>query len=630
MKIIFVIILLAIIPGFTIFGIGSLFRTPEKTHIGEINGRKVSYKEYRSAYTAALWEAYMSEQTPTPDELNDTTWNRLILLDEARKYNLITSDTEVATRIHRIFQRNGKFDKVFYIEALRRNGISPENYEREIRNAITIDKLRDIIVSGTKVTDVEIRDNFIQENEKITLSYILFQFRDYYESIDTNDEVLIAYFGEHEDAYKKPDEVNTRFVYAAIDQFLPSVTVNDNDALEYYDEHTSEYITEHKVHARHILFKVANDTPEDQVQKIRERAQAVFERAIAGEDFAALAQENSEGPTAPNGGDLGFFAKGQMVKPFEDAAFSLTAGEIYPELVRTNFGFHIIKAEEIQEESQQTFEEAKTKILETLQREKASALAREQIEECYYKSEDLKTLVETAQSLQLPVQETGYFSQFYNIPIVGNSREYHDQAFALDLFQIGDIVQTESGYYLLAPIEKRTGALPEFSSIKERILRDYRRDTATTKALADAQKALDAITAAQKNAPDKSFAQCAEEAGYTVVTSTGFPRNNPDPNLGYAEKLTQELFSLKVNEMSRPLETSSGIMIATPLSFELPDEQTYETKYPELKQQLAYQKKFMIFQEWFEIVKRNAQLIDLTKVIQEQSEEPEPITEELP
>ena len=128
-------------------------------------------------------------------------------------------------------------------------------------------------------------------------------------------------------------------------QVSPKIEVTEDEVAEFYEENKERFSTPEQVHARHIIFAADERATADQIIAARKNADEALERALAGEDFAELAKELSEGPSAPNGGDLGFFAYNQMVAPFAEAAFALDAGQISG-VVRTDFGFHVIKVEE--------------------------------------------------------------------------------------------------------------------------------------------------------------------------------------------------------------------------------------------------------------------------------------------
>jgi len=153
-------------------------------------------------------------------------------------------------------------------------------------------------------------------------------------------------------------------------EVLEKVSVSPKEVETFYNEHKDTYVQEEAVHARHILIKVAPDASPENDQKAKERAQAVLTKAKKGEDFSKLAAQNSEDSTKDNGGDLGYFGRGRMVKPFEDTAFALKAGQI-SDPVRSQFGYHIIKVEDRREAKRLSFAEAKEQVEKDLTREKA-------------------------------------------------------------------------------------------------------------------------------------------------------------------------------------------------------------------------------------------------------------------
>ena len=161
-------------------------------------------------------------------------------------------------------------------------------------------------------------------------------------------------------------------------EILQKVSVSPEELQSFFREHQDDYVQEEEIHVRHILFRVAADASPEDDQKAQNRATAVLARAKKGEDFAKLAAEFSEGPTKDRGGDLGYFGRGKMVKPFEDAAFKLKVGEI-SDPVRTRFGYHIIKVEDRKEAKRLSYEEAEGQVRQKVTEEKAIALYKEYV-----------------------------------------------------------------------------------------------------------------------------------------------------------------------------------------------------------------------------------------------------------
>jgi peptidyl-prolyl cis-trans isomerase C len=154
-------------------------------------------------------------------------------------------------------------------------------------------------------------------------------------------------------------------------EVLEKVSVSPKELETFFNEHKDTYVQEEAVHARHILIKAAADASPEDDRKAKERANVVLAKAKKGEDFSKLAAQYSEDSTKDNGGDLGYFGRGRMVKPFEEAAFALKAGQISDPAVRSQFGYHIIKVEARREAKRLSFAEAKEWVEKDLTREKA-------------------------------------------------------------------------------------------------------------------------------------------------------------------------------------------------------------------------------------------------------------------
>lgn len=162
-------------------------------------------------------------------------------------------------------------------------------------------------------------------------------------------------------------------------EVLDKVSVSPKELEAFFDKNKNNYVQEEEIHARHILIRVDADVSPEDDRKAKERANAVLVKVKKGEDFGQLAKEHSDGPTKEREGDLGYFGRGQMVKPFEDAAFSLKAGQV-SDLVRTKFGYHIIKVEDRREAKRLSYKQAENQVKDDLTKEKVNARYQEYID----------------------------------------------------------------------------------------------------------------------------------------------------------------------------------------------------------------------------------------------------------
>jgi peptidyl-prolyl cis-trans isomerase C len=169
-------------------------------------------------------------------------------------------------------------------------------------------------------------------------------------------------------------------------EFMGNIEIDEKKKKAYYEENQEKFRQPERVKASHILVKVSPDADETAKNKAREKIEAIEKKVKAGEDFAKLAEENSEGPSSQNGGDLGFFQRGQMVKSFEEAAFSLKAGEV-SQIVETQFGYHLIKVAEKEPEHLVSYEQAAAKIEEFLMQNRLQEMVQEKLEQLEEKAD---------------------------------------------------------------------------------------------------------------------------------------------------------------------------------------------------------------------------------------------------
>jgi peptidyl-prolyl cis-trans isomerase D len=331
---------------------------------------------------------------------------RAVLATEAERLGLRATDDEVRDVVRSVFRTDqGTIDAA----AARNFGESRYGSERrfadEIRDDILTSKLLRLIDAGVDVSDAEVRDAIRYQREAVRLALVVV------DPAQVQDDVAI------DDA-----EIEALLADAA-----PRVRA-------FYDEHPERYRQPEKVRARHILLRVAPGAEEEEVERVRARAEEALERVRAGEDFATVAGELSEDPgSKERGGDLGFFARGQMVPAFEEVAFSLEPGAT-SDVVETDFGFHVIRVEERQAAEERSFDEAARDIaIELLRADRAGAVAQQRIDALAEAVRGGRSLVDAARDLDLDIQRPDWISRRPDgfVAGVGASPELLATAFAL-------------------------------------------------------------------------------------------------------------------------------------------------------------------------------------------------------
>ncbi|MCL4685419.1 peptidylprolyl isomerase [Myxococcota bacterium] len=331
---------------------------------------------------------------------------RAVLAAEAERLGLRATDDEVRDVVRSVFRTDaGAIDAA----AARNFGESRYGSERrfaaEIRDDILTSKLLQLIDAGVQVSDAEVRDALRYRREAVRLALVVV------------------------DPAQIPEELVIE------DDAIETLLAEDSPRVRaFYDEHVDRYRQPEKVRARHVLLRVAPDAGEEDVERVREQAVAVRERILAGEEFAKVAEEVSEDPGSKvQGGDLGFFARGQMVPAFEEVAFSLEPGAT-SDIVKTDFGFHVIRVEERQDAEERSFDEAAHEIAkELLRAERGAMLAKRRTDALVEAIRGGRSLVDAARELNLDIQRPDWISRRPDgfLPGVGASPELLTEAFTL-------------------------------------------------------------------------------------------------------------------------------------------------------------------------------------------------------
>jgi peptidyl-prolyl cis-trans isomerase D len=244
-------------------------------------------------------------------------------------------------------------------------GLTVPAFEDNVRVKMFEDEIENIIVEGIIVTPAQAEAEYRRRNQKMKVDYIGFSPAKVTADLKPKPEDLNAYFAKNKGFFNVPETRDLQIILADQAKVADTIEVTDAQIQDYYNGHKDEYRTPERVHARHILLSTANK-PKDEVPKIQAQAETLLKQIKSGGDFAELAKKNSQDPgSAQKGGDLGWVSRGQMVKNFEDAVFTLKPNEI-SNVVTTEYGFHIIQVLEKQPAHLQTLDEVKPAIIATL------------------------------------------------------------------------------------------------------------------------------------------------------------------------------------------------------------------------------------------------------------------------
>jgi peptidyl-prolyl cis-trans isomerase D len=591
------------------------FRSDRSGRVAVVNGEEITIDEYRQAYNNLLdiYRQQYGEQLN--DELigmlqlrkqaMDSLVNQKLMELEAKKLDFRVTDQELADHIRNIeaFQTGGYFDGTRYREILSRIRTTPEQFEQQQRMALLIQKLRDFIISNVKVSDAEAMEFFKWYNASVKIKYALFD-PDKYEINAPDPEKLKAYFEENKEDFRLKPMRKVRYVHLDPKDYAEEVVASDQDIQEEYDRKIDEgeFIIEETVEARHILIRVDNDDKQVWEEK-KQQILSILEKARAGEDFAELAKKYTE-DSSEDGGYLGVFGRGSMVKPFEDAAFSLKEGEV-SDPVRTQFGWHLIKVENINETKTMALEEAteliKNRIIET----HSKALAYDTAEEIYQVSFEGDDLVHAAENLGVTLKTTDFFTdEGPKSENIIHQEKFSEIAFSLSEMEISDINELSDGYYIIQLIDTQDSRIPTFEEVVEKIENKWILAKQDEMARQDAKAFLEMVKA------DSRMEEISKEFNVDVSETDFFNRNQPIPNLGYDLEISRAAFTLS-QEKKYPeeiLKGNNGYYVITLQDLKKPDGEDFEKEKENIRQSLMIQKQMRIFEDWITQIRNNSKI----------------------
>ncbi len=554
--------------------------------IGEVNGREITAIQY-DRYFAAELEAYRNRtgveevSESQIQNIRNQVWENLVreaLVQQAiEKKGIKALDAEIAYRIfddppdflknqEAFLNENKQFDMARYQSALNDANLSQQwrSIEDYLRNTIPGEKLVQRLQSTVRVTEEEIRWEYLKQNQNAEVKYIF---------SDPN-------------AYR--------------DQ---NIEIDDGMIKSYYEQHKDEFKEEEKRKIQYVIFKTTA-TAEDSAAQL-EWANQLIAQLKAGEDFAELVELYSDDPgTKDKGGDLGYFGKGAMVSEFETAAFSAKVGDIVGP-VKSRFGLHIIKVEDKRVQDGKEEVKARHILLKFEPSEKTKNNARD--DASYLAAEAQKRpFVEVAKELQVKIDTTAFFAKGTGfIPGVGLNVSASNFIFANSKGKTGDVEELPQGFLVFNIVDIQPERIKPLAdaipTIKDKLIVQKRKELAGEAA----QKVYDQI---QSGA---SFDEAAAEAGLEVKTSGSFNRNGFVAGVGRDLQFIGAAFGLKqVNDVSKPVSGTRGYYLLQLISKTEFDANDFAAKRQSIKQQLLFDKQNRVFNEWYKTLKASAEIKD--------------------
>lgn len=418
------LLFLLIVPSFILVGMNSSPSAEKGRIVAKVDGTEITQPEWDRAHLNEVDRLRAS--MPTLDvKLLDTAEARYATLERmvrdrvvavaAEKLKLSTSDQHLARELQSnpeiaaLRRADGSLDMERYRQLLGSQGLSPEMFEANVRTDLS---RRQVLagVSGSGLTSSVAADlalNAFFEKREIQLAQ--FNAADYAAKLSPSEADIDQFYKANEKLFQAPEQANIEYVVLDLDTVAKGIAVNEADLKTYYEQNAKQLSSTEERRASHILITAPVSAPAAQREEAKAKAESLLASIRKAPDtFAEVARKNSQDPgSAPSGGDLDFFGKGAMVKPFEDAAFSMQKGDI-SDVIATDFGYHIIKLTDIKVPKQRSYEEMKPTLEADLKKQQAQKKFSETAETfsngVYEQSDSLKPV---ADRLKLEIKTAG-------------------------------------------------------------------------------------------------------------------------------------------------------------------------------------------------------------------------------
>ncbi len=557
------VILGLIILSFALAGVGSYLNGPARTAPATVNGNDISapalenaYRNERARMESQMGEAF-NQLAANPDYMKqfrrgvlDRLIDQALIDDKARSLGLRVSDEQIKQAIVAMpeFAENGKFSNDRYLQLIRRAGMTPEMFRDSLRQDMVRQQLMGAVLGSEFALKGEAEQLDRLYNQTRDLRLIRLAASAYVDGIEVSDAEVEQFYKTNSARFMNDETVKVDYLLLDAANLGKNIKVTEQDAQDYYDQHQDLFQRPERRQVAHILIPFGKDE-----KAAEQKAEAVLAKAKAGDDFAALAKaDSSDTFSAKKGGELDWFEKGVMDPAFEKAAFALAKAGDLSAVVKSPFGFHIIKLLGVEPAKTKPFVDVMSDTIARLQSEKAKEqFFAEQQKMADSSFENPDSLDLTAEAMGLQVQSTGYFSQA-DAPAPLNDPKVLSVAFSEQLRDDNtnsDVIELADGKALVLHIMgHQPKAAKPLAEVKEQVITAIKHDKASEVARGKAQGLLDKLKAGENVQADLTA------LGLKVDTHTGVSR--------FAQEMDQNLVT-QAFRMPHPTDGKPSVELVT-------------------------------------------------------------------
>jgi peptidyl-prolyl cis-trans isomerase D len=599
LSIVCLMMVVYLIPGGVLNDIGS--RGVSADSVAKVDGHDVTNQEVDRVARSMMQQRHIPDQFRpyiVPQAVDSVVLQK-VYLREGERLGLGATDDDLRYEMQhgglaQALYPNGSFigaDQYRDLVASQFN-LSVPQFEQELRDELTMRKLRTVIGAGVFVSNAEVHDAFVKMKTRVKFDYAVLTSADLEKSVTVEDSELRAYFEKNQQQFANTIPEQRKLKYVVIDPArLPNPAKSVSAEIEsYYRQHDAEFRVPESVTVRHILIKLPLPGPDGKVDAkqaaaAQAKAQDVLNQLRKGGDFAALAKKYSDDvATAKDGGSVGQLVQGSGSAPeIEKVAFGMSKGQV-SDVIPTTYGFEIIRVDDKTAAHARSLEEVRSEIEPLVIAQKNQTIA-QQLAQTVESQAKSSSLEKAAAANGLQVQESGFVSRTDSLPGIGSSPQFADAVFGLKANAAPASIALAKGFAVAQVTEVKPPATPSFDQVKDRITAELKQ-----------QKAQALLTQKLQELSDKARAshnlqEAAKAAGATVKTSELVASDGQVPDLGQLSTSAPQVFTMKPGDISQPINLGQKGAVIALVEKQAPTDVEFELVKNQVKASLLERKR---------------------------------------
>ncbi|HXL22041.1 MAG TPA: peptidylprolyl isomerase [Candidatus Dormibacteraeota bacterium] len=514
---------------------------------------------------------------------------------EAKRLDIKVTNEEIADRIRQFLPSafNGgnpvAMDQ-YSAQVQARFNLTVPVFEELIRQGILDDKFRKLVTDGVSVGPSELQQEFAYRNQKVKLDYALIKPEDLEAKITPTDAEVQASYDKNKSKYTVPERRSVRYALVDVNQIRQSLQISDDQLKARYQANIQQYEVPNRVHVQHILFMTVGKTPAE-VEEVKNKAEDVLKQVKKGGKFDELAKKYSEDPgTRDKGGDLGWIVEKQTVPEFQTAAFSLPKGQV-SDLVKTQYGFHIIKVLDKETAHTKPFDEVKDTLRAPLMLNEADKQASDVADKlaAAVRQSNKVSLDDLAKQYHMATGETHPAAATEPLIELGNSQEVKDAIFRQRVGELSLPMRTDRGFVIISVKDIQPTHPGSLQEVRDRVVADLKREKAGELARTNAELLAKRVKSGEK------FDAAAKALGLDPKLSDPIARNGSIPGAASGKQLSAA-FQLKPADAGAPLNLGANWLVYQVAEKQEPNPADFDKQKKEITDSLLQSKRSVAFE----------------------------------